>query len=88
MTTPDDLQRVAIRRYATGKYYLYADTATEHAALVERALAKAGKVCICFEADIFRAELRGAGVLDSTIESYLDTVSIIDDVFGRSDGPG
>ena len=87
MTTPDGPQHASIRRNATGKYYLYADTATEHMASVERALDKAGKVCVCFDDEVFRTELRNAGVPDTAIEAYLDSVRIIDDVFGRPNYP-
>jgi hypothetical protein len=80
--------RVQVKRYGSGKYYLYADAAPEHLNIVERAVIDAAKVCICFDDGIFRTALRGAGLPDPLIEQYLDSVSVIDDVFGVGKNPG
>jgi hypothetical protein len=80
--------RVQVKRYGSGKYYLYADAAPEHLPIVERAVIDAAKVCIRFDDDIFRNTLRGAGLPDPLIEQYLDSVSLIDDVFGVGKNPG
>ena len=80
--------RVQVKRYGSGKYYLYADAAPEHLAIVERAVIDAAKICIRFDDEIFRAALRGAGLADALIEQYLDSVSMIDDVFGVGKNPG
>ena len=74
--------RVQVKRYGSGKYYLYADAAPEHLNIVERAVIDAAKVCVCFDDGIFRTALRSAGLPDTLIEQYLDSVSVIDDVFG------
>jgi len=80
--------RVQLKRYGSGKYYLYADAAPEHLAIVERAAIDAAKVCIRFDDEIFRNALRGAGLADPLIEQYLESVSVIDDVFGVGKNPG
>ena len=80
--------RVQVKRYGSGKYYLYADAAPEHLNIVERAVVDAAKVCISFDDGIFRIALRGAGLPDALIEQYLDSVSVIDDVFGVGKNPG
>jgi hypothetical protein len=80
--------RVQVKRYGSGKYYLYADAAPEHLAMVEHAVINAAKVCIRFDDDIFRTALREAGLADPLIEHYLDGVSMIDDVFGVGKNPG
>jgi hypothetical protein len=66
---------------------LYADAAPEHLNIVERAVIDAAKVCI-FDDGIFRTALRGAGLPDPLIEQYLDSVSLIDDLFGVGKNPG
>jgi hypothetical protein len=80
--------RVQVKRYGSGKYYLYADAAPEHLKIVERAMIDAAKVCIRFDDGIFRTALRGAGIPDQLIEQYLDSVSVIDDVFGVGKNTG
>jgi len=87
MNPPDSSQGAAlspvrIKRYATGKYYLFADAAAEHHDLVHQALVKAAKVCIDFDDEIFRTTLRSAGIPEAAIETYLDSVRFIDDIFG------
>ena len=62
--------------------------APEHLAIVERAVIDAAKVCIRFDDEIFRNALRGAGLADPLIEQYLESVSVIDDVFGMGKNPG
>jgi len=81
-------KRVQVKRYGSGKYYLYADAAPEHVDIVERAIIDAAKVSICFDDGIFRAALRARGLPDPLIERYLDSVSVIDDVFGVGKNPG
>ena len=80
--------RVQVKRYGSGKYYLYADATPEHLNIVEHAVIDAAKVCIRFDDEIFRTALRGAGLPDPLIEQYLDSVSVIDDVFGVGKNPG
>jgi hypothetical protein len=69
------------------KYYLFADAASDHHRIVEQALVKAAKVCIQFDETIFRATLREASIADATIETYLDSVRLIDDIFGYDRHP-
>ena len=90
MTSSETSQRkrVQVKRYGSGKYYLYADAAPEHVDIVQRAVIDAAKVKICFDDEIFRTALRAADLPDTLIERYLDSVSVIDDVFGAGKNPG
>jgi hypothetical protein len=79
---------VQVKRYGSGKYYLYADASLDHERIVEKAIIGAARVCIVFDDDVFRDTLRAAGMPEATIERYLESVSLIDDVFGVGQNPG
>ncbi|MHB8447376.1 MAG: hypothetical protein ACYC9P_05565 [Rudaea sp.] len=74
--------RVQLKRYAHGKYYLYANASEEHCNIVAQALKRAAKVRVDFIGDAFCKALRLAGFPESTVQEYLESVEVIDDVFG------
>lgn len=75
------------KRFAGGKYTLYAEGAPEESAAVIRSLAAASDLKLTFYPDTFRRVLRERGLESSRVEEILATVWFDDQTYSGDNWP-
>lgn len=75
------------KRYAGGKYTLYAEGAPDESAAIMRSLAAAADLKLTFYPDTFRRVLREFGLESSRVEEILASVRFDDQTFSGDNWP-
>ena len=75
-------ERLSVKRYAEGKFFLFASAPAGHEEWIERALRDASSLEVSFDADRFRTFLAARGILPDDIERCLASVEVLNEAFG------
>ena len=71
----------ALKRYANGKYFLYATTSRRCEARVLRALEASAELRISFDRAGFTARLESDGLSQDEIRNAVDSLEVIDETY-------
>ena len=78
---PDDILKVALKRYANGKVFVSAATSRRFGSEVTRALEQTAEIRVVFDRQAFAARLEAAGLGEADIRLALDSLKYVDEAY-------